>query len=295
MILISPFDLIAVLFALVFAYPWALMLLPREGRSWLLLILTTLALSVGGLTLGMMLLALLKLLTVRAVLIGLLLAFVSGAAWLYRTQSPQPSLPPSWFAQHTLTAARRNPLAAAAVLIAAGIAGLILLNDLYWPFGDPDAVSIYALQARQIYRGRALLTGEGLYEAYPMQVQLSYVYSYLIAGDVQEYLARLFPAVLAAGTLGAAAALGRTLYDRRTGLAATVLLALTPTFSRWAPTGYTDVPAAFFFTLAVLFSWRMAQDGDPRTAILAGIMAGLAAWTKNSALTITVSLAVWLI
>jgi 4-amino-4-deoxy-L-arabinose transferase-like glycosyltransferase len=127
-----------------------------------------------------------------------------------------------------------------------------------------------------------------------MLLPLSYVYSYMVAGEVDEYLARIVVAALGAGTLAATYALGRALYDTRTGLAAALLLALMPTFTRWASSGYTDIPAAFFVTLAVLFAWWVYKHGGAREGFLLGVMAGLAAWTKNSALALSVSLALWL-
>jgi 4-amino-4-deoxy-L-arabinose transferase-like glycosyltransferase len=75
------------------------------------------------------------------------------------------------------------------------------------------------------------------------------------------------------------------------GLGAAGLVALTPVFCRWASSGYADVPAAFFVTLSALHAWRWWRSGGGRDAVLAGLAAGLAMWTKNSALTLPVTLA----
>jgi 4-amino-4-deoxy-L-arabinose transferase-like glycosyltransferase len=175
------------------------------------------------------------------------------------------------------------------------MAALIALNAVYWPFHDDDAVSIYAFQSRQIYQTGDLPTGEGLYEAYPMLLPLSHDFSYLLAGEVNEYLAKIAVAALGIGTLGAAVVLGRALYDANTGLIAGVLLATTPMVARWASSGYTDIPAAFFVTLAALFGWWLREHGTARDALLLGVMAGLAAWTKNSTLVLAGSVGLWVL
>jgi hypothetical protein len=291
--LINPLDVIGVIFGLAFAYPWALMLIPRERRSAVVLAVTTLALSLGGLTLWMMALALVGALRFGAVVAGIVIVFGIGQVWLLRTQAPMIGAARPPVIERVWTAARQNPLVVGAALVVIGIAALIVFNTLYWPFNDDDAVSIYATQSLGIYQTGHLPKGEGLYEAYPMLLPLSHVYSYMVAGQVDEYLARIAVAALGVGTLAAACALGRALYDTATGLSAAVLLALTPAFTRWASSGYTDIPAAFFVTLAVMFAGWFYQHGGAREAFLFGVMTGLAAWTKNSALALGASMVVW--
>jgi 4-amino-4-deoxy-L-arabinose transferase-like glycosyltransferase len=295
MFFFHPLPLLSVLFGLVFACPWALLLLGETRRSGLLVAVTTLALSVGGLTWSLMLLTWLGAATWGSAFLVMLIIFVVGLARSRALLFAGFPKSPRAYGQKLIGAARQSPVSAAAVIITLSIAGLFLLNAIYWPFGDDDAISIYAVHSLNIYQKGHFNTGIGLYEAYPMLVPLSYVYAYLSAGEVNEYLARIFPAMLAVGTLGAAAALGQTLYNRRSGLIALLLLALTPAFVRWAPTGYTDIPAAFFVTLAALFAWRLAETGCSADALLAGMIVGLAAWTKNSTLSISGSLLIWLI
>lgn len=290
MLLIDVREALLALAGMAFAYPWAALVLGRE-RTPLLTVLTTLALSLGALTLGMLALLLLDALRPGIVWIGMLVVFAAGMALLIRRE-----LLPRWRRrvgwQSAITAARAHPLEAVALAIVVAILALVTFNLLYWPFNADDAVSIYAMQSRVIVETRALPDDDGLYEAYPMLVPLSYAYAHLIAGEVDEYLALGFAAALSIGAFGATGALGATLYDRRTGLVAALLLALTPVFVRWCGAGYTDVPAGFFTAMGALFAWRLLQDGDGRDALLAGLMVGLAAWTKNSALAMSVSLAV---
>jgi hypothetical protein len=143
----------------------------------MVLALVTLALSLGGLTLWMMLLALVGALRFGVIVAGIALVFGIGQVWLLRTQSPvlgEARLP---VVERVRMTARQSPLFAGAALVVIGIAALIVFNALYWPFNDDDAVSIYATQSTGIYQTGALPEGEGLYEAYPMLLPLSYVYS----------------------------------------------------------------------------------------------------------------------
>jgi len=287
--LFSVLEAIGVGVGLVFALPWALVLLPAERRSTLLLALTTLALSVGSLTLWLLVLALVDALTLGASLAGI--AVLCGAGMVvavrrgdFRLSGMQPAGVGTW----------GNPLLIGAALIVLAMVILITFSALYWPFSDFDAISIYANHSRSIFQVRSMPDGDGLYESYPMLLPLSYVYSYLLAGEINEYLARIVIAALAIGSFGAAFELGRTLVSTTVGALTALLLALTPSYVRWGSSGYTDIPAAFFVTLALVFAARLAQSGDDRDALLVGILTGLAAWTKNSVLPVAGSMALWL-
>ncbi|MBC7814512.1 MAG: glycosyltransferase family 39 protein [Burkholderiales bacterium] len=180
------------------------------------------------------------------------------------------------------------------VIISAGV----LFNAAYWPFYRDDTLGIYAPQAAAMYGTRALIPIDRidvLYETYPMLMPLTYTYTYLASGWANEYLAKLVSALLALACLPTAYELGKALYGRMSGALAALLLALTPTFGRWASSGYVDLPMAFFYTLAALFAWRLWQARHWSDALLAGILVGLAAWTKNAGLIGIAVLTLWLL
>jgi 4-amino-4-deoxy-L-arabinose transferase-like glycosyltransferase len=135
---------------------------------------------------------------------------------------------------------------------------------------------------------------DAFYQAYPVQIPLIYTYIYLASGWVNEYLAKVIPTLFGLGCLPAAYVLGKVIYDERTGWLGALLLALTPTFARWASSGYVDLPMAFVYTLSAIFAWRLWQNNHWLDALLAGLMIGSAAWTKNAALLGIVFLAAWL-
>jgi 4-amino-4-deoxy-L-arabinose transferase-like glycosyltransferase len=163
----------------------------------------------------------------------------------------------------------------------------VLLNAAYWPFYKDDTLGIYARYGRLMFDTQTLVPFAGrddaFYQAYPMHIPLAYTFTYLASGWPNEYLARVLPALLSVGCLAGAYLLGTALYGARAGWLAALLLGLAPTFGRWASSGYVDLPMAYCYTLAALFLWWLWEKPDGRSALGAGLMLGLAAWTKNAA------------
>jgi hypothetical protein len=182
-----------------------------------------------------------------------------------------------------------------ALMLAVVVAALaVLFNAASWPFDEGDALALYAPFGRHVYLTREFPLGDRLYESYPMLVPVAFALTHWAAGGVNEYVARLVPALMALGAIGAAGLIGRSMAGPRAGLTAAALVAATPIFGRWATTGYTDVPASLYAALTVLFAWHWWTANDRRALAAAGAAAGLALWTKNSAVLLLPSLA-WLI
>jgi 4-amino-4-deoxy-L-arabinose transferase-like glycosyltransferase len=176
------------------------------------------------------------------------------------------------------------------------IAAAVLFNSAWWLFHRDDALGIYQPQAAQLYALGGLIPLRGadsLYLAYPMHNQLLYAYAYLISGWENEYLASFVGALLSVGCLPAVYALSERLRAGSGGVAA-LLLATAPTFAAWASAGYVDLPSAFYITLSAVFLLRLWEDRRATDVALAGLMLGLAAWTKNAALVLIPLMGVWL-
>ncbi len=284
---------LAAVFSLLLAYPWARWLLDRSPagstgrRDPVLALLLTVALSVGALTwLLLMLSAVSPGLATFWPATGLALILSAlGVVARRRTGNPvQAETPDSWW---------RQPLPLTAALVILGLAGLTLLNAASWPFFEDDTMALYGPMAYR-FAETGQFTGLGLYDAYPVLTPLAMAYPGLAAGALHEYAARFVTAVQALGTIGTAYVLGRDLFDRRVGLAAAFLLATVPIVPHWAAAAYTDLPAGFYYGLAVIFAWRLYTIPHPVHALLTGLMAGLAAFTKNGALLLAGSLAGWI-
>jgi hypothetical protein len=281
------FALAAIGFGLCFAYGWACWFLPYQQRDWLTLALTTFGLSLGWLTLWMFYVALIwpGHLGLVPILSGCAVVGIIGI-WLTRKDLKPASFPGRTFQAIWKSDAVQILLVGVILLACAGI----VFNCVYWPFFDGDALEVYAPIAKEIYQTGVLPIGQRLYEAYPALVSLAYAFTHWAFGSVNEYLARLVPGLMAVGAVGAAGALGRDMRSRRAGIFAAGLIMLAPFFCKWASSGYVDIPGSFYFCLSALFFWRWWRDGGGRNAALTGIIAGLAMWTKNDALTLLVSL-----
>jgi 4-amino-4-deoxy-L-arabinose transferase-like glycosyltransferase len=264
---------------LIAAWPWSVWLVTRSGdrpHFWLPVLLM-LALSTGTLSLVMFwqMLAGVRLSLWSATLPYA--ALMLPGMWLWQRDGAKRfsmMLPRTWPERLTL---------ALLLLICAGA----LFNSLYWPFSREDALGIYVPAANAVYETGALVELPGRftnYEAYPILMPLMYTYVYLASGWQNEFLARLLPALMSVGCLAAIYVLATMLHSRAAGWLGALLLAITPTFSSWASSGYVDLPMAFFYTLAAVFAWRLWQSGHWTDALVSGAMIGLAAWTKNAAL-----------
>jgi 4-amino-4-deoxy-L-arabinose transferase-like glycosyltransferase len=165
------------------------------------------------------------------------------------------------------------------------------------PHGEWDAWMNWDLRARMIFRG-----GEGWRAAfsstfpwshpdYPALVPSLVVRSWLYAGETL-----LGPALVAAtftfGTVALLVAALAALRSRSQGLVAGLVLLSTPFFILHGTTLYADVPLGFFFlaTVVALALDDRHQADTSRFALLAGVAAGLALWTKNEGLLFTLAL-----
>ena len=282
--------------ALVAMFPWARLLLPAETDS-VMLVVTTLALSFGMLSLSMFWLGLIGA-RVDWRGGGLLYAAVAalGAGVLIRRgragrSASKALLPESW-----------RVFALIALVVTAILAALMLFNALYWPLGVDDALAIYGYYGKLIAFTGALppLAHGSLYEAYPMAISLGYAFVIQFGQTLQpamavnEHLMALIPALLSLGVLPVAYLIGRELFNRTTGIVAALLITLTPTIAYWMSASYADLPAGFFYGLSFYFALRQYRTRRWQDALLSGIMAGLAAWTKNSALLLIGVLVLWI-
>lgn len=290
MMIQTVFAWLLIGFILLAAYPWAAWLRARGSRDdgfWLPILLA-LTLSIGTLTLLMFWEAVIGLsFDLWPITLPYFLLMLPGwLLWKRRGVGISlPRLPTSW----------QERLALALISV---VSIAVLVNSAYWPFYRDDTLGIYARYAKLMYETGMLVPFAGrddaFYQAYPIQIPLAYTFTYLASGWVNEYLAKVIPGLFSLGCLPAAFVLGKMVHSKRAGWLAALLLAITPSFVRWASSGYVDLPMAFLYTLSAIFTWRLWQDGRLTDALLAGLTIGLAAWTKNAALLGIVFLTGWL-
>lgn len=261
--------------------PWALALLPtRQWHSRTMIAALALALGPACMTVWMLILGLagaqldLRLFTVEWILSGSIVMAVGGGfiAWRKRHRRPK--------------SAPRTPLAFDEKLIVAMIAIAIILrwiHTAFWTFTVYDALWVYGFQGR-LYFLEGFIPNSIDY--YPQFVQLQYACVQVLIGEINDHAARMVIPMMHIGSILAAYLLGEII-NRRVGLFTAALWGLHPLVGQRAPIGDLEIPLTFTFTLAAAFFLRAWLGEEPRPrrrhAILAGIMLGLAMFTKPTA------------
>ena len=155
----------------------------------------------------------------------------------------------------------------------------VLGQSTYYPFLGDDEISRYAYYARLMFvQGHISPDVRG----YPMFLPMAYAYVFFVTGQIAEQLARVIPALLSAMTVLASGALAARWFGRRAGWAAALALMVSPLYLRWSPDGYIDIPSALYFVLCAYAADVWQARRQLRWAALAGLLAGLAMWTKQA-------------
>jgi hypothetical protein len=210
-------------------------------------------------------------------------ALLSVALWLLQRRLP-PALPapsaslawPRWLT--------------AALLLALGCAlGTGALQAWRSPHGDIDTLAIWNLRARFFHRG-----GEAWREAfspylwwshtdYPLLLPANVARCWTYAGSETTAAPQLLALLFAAGTVALLVAGTALLRTPAQGCLAGIVLAATPFYVQITTAQYADVPLGFYFLASVLlFEVYDRADVKPsRLPLLAGLLTGMAAWTKN--------------
>lgn len=154
----------------------------------------------------------------------------------------------------------------------------------FWTFTAYDPLWVFGFEGRLYTLTNSIPQS---IDYYPQFVPLQYTFAQLVAGEINDYFARVFIPMMHIGSILAAFSLGRLLFNRRTGLILAALWALYPHVSEWARIGDLEIPLAFLFTLSAAFFLR-AWFGDSaihrrRNALIAGLAFGVAMWTKPTA------------
>ena len=224
---------------------------------------------------------------------------VAGCAWHIRhNRSPI----------ETVTASPPGPDRDPAAMLFGGICVLALFGSLalycaryvITPNGAWDAWAIWNLRARFLARG-----GEDFATAfspiitwthpdYPLLLPGLVAQGWLIAGQESTTVPAAYGMAFMHMTIATLVSAVSEIKDSSTGFLAGIVLMGTPCFIKYAPTQCADIPLAAYELMACV-SFVLACDSrslHPRRLILlAGFMAGAAAWTKNEGLVFVVALA----
>lgn len=219
----------------------------------------------------------------------LLVALAIGCNWLRRNEVV--SGPRAAANSDTL---RWLPIAFG--VLAIGATSALVLGYLDSPYGYGDSWNIWNHRARSFYRlgddWRMAFTLAGSHSDYPLLLPCTNARLWTYAGRELEwgpmFVAGIYFAALA-GIVGGGLALAKS---RATGYLAAAVLLGNVAMLQSGISQFAEMPLVFYFAAAAALV--ALHDSLPRGSIgllvLAGLMAGFAAWTKNEGMLFVVAL-----
>jgi 4-amino-4-deoxy-L-arabinose transferase-like glycosyltransferase len=261
--------------------PWALAMLPR--RDWSQKALVACLTIIFGpmlLTAWMFVLGLpqeAQLLRLETTLLGS--AIIAGAGWLWVWRK--------WRTDFETSSNSRTAWAWDERLLIGLIAIALFIRWIgvaYWPSTAYDALWVYAYQGKLYALVNHIPDTIGYY---PQFLQLQHTYLHLAVGGIDDHAARAVLPWLHVGSILAAYALGKQLFNRRVGLFTAGIWALYHHLGEWSRFGDLEVPVTLMFTSAATFfllAWTDSHLNNRflrrRYALIAGILLGAGMWTK---------------
>ena len=157
------------------------------------------------------------------------------------------------------------------------------------PHGRWDAWLIWNMHARFLFRGGdhwrdAFASGlDWSHWDYPLLLPLSIVRGWQYMGSETPLLPAIMGFCFTLLTIGLLLTTLTLLRGRVQGYLAAMVLLGTPFLITMGAAQFADVPLAFFIlmTLGMLTLQARAEEGSVGMLLLAGLAAGMAAWTKN--------------
>jgi Dolichyl-phosphate-mannose-protein mannosyltransferase len=176
------------------------------------------------------------------------------------------------------------------LLVVFGCAAIVALVQAWRsPHGEIDAWAIWNLRARFLYRGGNFWR-EGFtsllpwsHPDYPLLLPANVARCWTYAGDETTVAPRLLALLFGAATVGLLIAGVALLRTPSQGCLAGIVLQATPAFVALTTKQCADVPLGFYILASVvLFELHDRLDArEFRLVLLAGLLTGMAAWTKN--------------
>lgn len=180
---------------------------------------------------------------------------------------------------------------ALAALAAANGAGFFLLKTLQLPSGDWDAWAFWNMRARFLashtpyWRDCFTSVLDWSHPDYPLLLPALVARGWLCLGTETWFVPALITATFTLCTAGLLCGALQILRGSTQAALAVLALLCTPAYVDQARWQCADIPVAFFFVAAVVLLACYDQfEKSPRYLWLAGLAAGLSAWTKNEGL-----------
>ncbi len=151
-------------------------------------------------------------------------------------------------------------------------------DTAFWPFLRYDTLWTFGYNPKIFMMERSI---PDWISYYPQLVPLTYTFGDLAWGDINDHAARAAVPWFVLSSTIAAYLLGWRVYGRRlVGMITAALWLLLPSALVWSSSGDLEHPMALYFTMATVFFVLAWRHDEMRYAIIAGLMAGAAMWTK---------------
>jgi 4-amino-4-deoxy-L-arabinose transferase-like glycosyltransferase len=190
-------------------------------------------------------------------------------------------------------------------IITLAFASLIFMafyHAVFFPQTLWDTFTVYAYLGKEIYYQNKIplfFGSSGSVEwsgNYPMLVPTLYAWFNFSLGEVNDFLSRTIFPIFGLATLASTYALSRKLYGSTAAIFSVYVLITTPIFFAHLAIGYIDIVLTFYTTLAFYFLQKAYEENNTVYAVLSGLLAGFAAWTKYQGLFLAlIILAFWLL
>lgn len=165
------------------------------------------------------------------------------------------------------------------VLILIGLAFIVVFAiAAYWQPYFSDELRIW------VFKGKLLAAGDSLdlaaHPSYPLNLPFQIASLELLGSDFVHGLLVVYYVSLVLVFFSHL----REWTDRRVALFCAFFLSTTPIFLWQSTLAYANIPFAFYYVASTLSLYRYLKQRDERTLLLAGILIGLAGWTRPEGL-----------
>lgn len=172
-------------------------------------------------------------------------------------------------------------------LMTAGLVFIINLTlvSLRYPHGRMDAWTNWNVVARFIYRGGDAWQNTFLRQLdhpdYPLFMATSHAVTWALAQKASTWGPIAFHFAFSISAAGLLFALVHALRDDKQAALAALVFMSQPSTAAIGMSQYADFPLAYMILAAVGLALLYHKTGETAPAVIAGFLAGVAAWTKN--------------
>ena len=151
--------------------------------------------------------------------------------------------------------------------------------DIGWNGFNGDE-SIYSGQAASLLGEKEFLKDFAVFRAHPLLVQSMVSFAFSVFG-IQDVVARMIPVIFGSLTVYLTYLVGRGLFDKRTALICSLILAIMPFHIIFSRQVILDIPLSFFVTLFLYFVARYQKTGKTFLCYWIGVSCGLCVLSKE--------------